>query len=233
MDESIITTYFGEAHAPFYDERWRRMSSINELLHFLMRAILSELPKNARILCVGAGTGAEILALAAIYPTWQFVAVEPSLAMLDVCRAKAIAAGIADRCEFHGGFLQTLTPSEPFDAATAILVSQFIMNRDERKQFFQDIGKRLRPKAFMINADLASDLNETEYEDLVQAWLATQSDVKPVGPSTVSCPAWKTTVAVSEPAEIEAIVKAAGFTSPVRFYQALFIHAWYSRWRAE
>ena len=42
--------------------------AIKDALHLLTGTVLSELPPKAKILCVGAGTGAEILYLAQKFP---------------------------------------------------------------------------------------------------------------------------------------------------------------------
>ena len=79
---------FNKSHAASYDDQWRKLSPMMEGMHFLVRILLKDLPENANILCVGAGTGAEIMALAHTFPKWKFTAVEPAGAMLDECRNK-------------------------------------------------------------------------------------------------------------------------------------------------
>ena len=97
--EEIIAIF--DKQASSYDQQWSKMSPINSALHLLMSAVLSELPPTANILCVGAGTGAEILYLAEKFPGWHFTAVEPSTAMLDICRHRTEEHGISSRCVFQ------------------------------------------------------------------------------------------------------------------------------------
>ena len=115
---------FTQDHAAAYDQRFSKLAPLRDALHLLVATLFSELPAQARILCVGAGTGAELLFLARKFPGWEFTAVEPSGPMLDLCRTKADAEGIASRCTFHEGYLDSLPAGEPFDAATSLLVSQ-------------------------------------------------------------------------------------------------------------
>lgn len=136
---------FDQKTASSYDKQNAFWETGREALFSLMRLILSELPADARILCVGAGTGTEIITLAQAFPQWQFTAVEPAPAMLDVCRRKAEESGIAPRCTFHEGYLDSLPASDPFDAATCLLVSQFLKQAEERSRFFGQIAQRLRP----------------------------------------------------------------------------------------
>jgi tRNA (cmo5U34)-methyltransferase len=79
-----------DQQASGYDEQWAKLSPIRDGLHFLLRSVFAELPPDdARALCVGVGTGAERVHLTSKFPRWRFTAVEPSGAMLEVCRQRA------------------------------------------------------------------------------------------------------------------------------------------------
>lgn len=229
MNSDEIKAIFDQ-QASSYDERWAKTAPIRDALHFLLQAVLAELPSNARILCVGAGTGEEIGYLAERFPHWSFVAVEPSGAMLDVCRQKADKAGFISRCDFHEGYLDTLPAQEPFDAATCFLVSQFILERDARIGFFNSIAARLRPEGILAISDLASDVSSSQYSALLQTWLNMMlaSDVPAAGVEQMRA-AYAKDVAILPPAQIESIIREGGFDNPVGFYQAGLIHAWFSR----
>jgi tRNA (cmo5U34)-methyltransferase len=129
------TDFFTDELARKYDDRNSRLAPISECLHFLSRLILEDHPARSKVLSVGVGTGADILALAETFPGWSFVAVEPSLSMLNVCRERMESVGLLDRCEFIHGLADDL-PSEPeFDVATALFVGHFV-KREVRSSFY-------------------------------------------------------------------------------------------------
>jgi len=165
------TVIFDRERASSYDRQFAKLAPMRDALHFLMREILSELPIDARILCVGVGTGSELIYLAQNFPQWHFTAVEPAAPMLDICRQKAEELAIAPRCTFYEGYLDSLPASDAFDAATCLLVSHFIMQQDERSNFFGQIAARLKPKGYLISADLAADTSTSEYQSLLEFWL--------------------------------------------------------------
>src|SRR5690606_2705147 len=129
------------------DERNSKLFKISEGLHFLITLALKDLPIDAKVLCVGAGTGAEILSLAKVYPHWKFVALEPSLSMLEVCRERLQEAGVADRCEFVHGYVQDLDSTLKFDAVLSILVAHFV-KLDERLDFFKNMASLIKKNGY-------------------------------------------------------------------------------------
>jgi len=102
-NEEIVMQFFNKSASEGYDERAQRIGAINDNLHFLIRLILQDLPWDARILCVGVGTGMEMVRLAQVFPGWRFTGVDPSGAMLDVCRQRLREAGFESRCELIEG----------------------------------------------------------------------------------------------------------------------------------
>jgi len=132
--------------------------------------LISKLPSDTRVLIMGAGTGSELIDLAQAFPQWYFTVVEPASAMLDVCKHRAKKCGISSRCLFHEGYLDSLPASNPFDVATSILVSHFMIIIDERVQYFSEIASRLYPGAYLIEAGFASDMTKPAYNDLLAVW---------------------------------------------------------------
>ena len=230
MEREQLQAVFDQKCASGYDQQWSKMAPLREALHLLIGAVLSELRADARILCVGVGTGPELIYLAGRFPGWRFVAVEPSAPMLDVCRRKAEEAGIASRCEFHEGYLESLPPGEAFDAATSLLVSQFILDRDARSGFFRGIADRLRPGGFLVNADLSSDASPAAYQSLRDVWFRVMKsgDLTPEAIEKMRA-AYDRDVAVLPPEEVGGIISAGDFETPVQFLQTGLIRAWYAR----
>lgn len=165
--------------------------------------------------------------LAQRHPTWHFTAVEPSGPMLAVCRERAATQGFVDRCYFHEGYLDSLPDLRLHDAATCILVSQFILDNNARSDFFRSISRRLKAGGLLASADLASDVQSLEYEVLLRAWLGMMSTAE-ISPENIERmrKAYAHDVGVLAPKKVESIIEAGGFQRPVLFFQAGLIHAW-------
>lgn len=228
METDQLIALFDQ-QAAGYDSQWAKTAAIRECLYLLLDPLLAGLPQDARMLCVGVGTGQEMAHLAHRFPGWSFTAVEPSGAMLAACRARAEADGFAQRCRFHEGFLESLPADAPFDAATCFLVSQFIVDPALRTAFFRGIATRLRAGGLLASSDLASDIGSAAYEVLLPAWtrMMAAADVPAEAIERMRA-AYSRDVAVVPPAVVASIIAAAGFDRPVQFFQAGLIHAWIS-----
>jgi tRNA (cmo5U34)-methyltransferase len=220
--------FFNGEMARHYDERNSRLSDISACLHFLTTLVLKDLPARSKILCVGAGTGAEILSLSRVFPEWRFVALDPSNAMLEVCRERLEKAGVADRCEFIHGYTQDLSQSG-FDAALSILVAHFV-KREERPGFFRQMTDRLRKGGYLVNAEIGFDLNSKEFPSMLKNWEAVQTLMGATNESLAMLPKQlKEMLTILPPSETEAVIRESGIDLPVRFFQAFMICAWYGK----
>lgn len=221
---------FDEKNAAAYDDRFAKISAMRDSLLLQTRAILADLPADARILCVGAGTGQELLALAVHFPQWHFTAVEPSAPMMAICQRRAAEHGFAQRCTFHTGYLETLPASALFHAATCLLVSHFIVATDARRAFFRQIAERLRPQGRLVTADLSGDRNRADHAKLETVWFRLM-EIAGVPPEQHAnmLQAWQRDVGFLPAAEQEALIASAGFEHPVLFSQSLLIRAWFTQ----
>jgi tRNA (cmo5U34)-methyltransferase len=212
-----------------YDQQWARLAPFRDGIHLLLASLLARLPERSRMLCVGAGTGAEIHSLASRFPAWTFTAVEPSSGMVAVAQQRATDYGYADRCTFHTGYLDTLPDSGQFDCASSLLVSQFILNQENRTRFFSAIANRLKIGGVFVSSDLASDTSTEAYKSLLTVWLRTMAaaDLSPERVLQMQ-EAYAKDVAILPPQQVAALISSAGFEMPVQFYQAGLIHAWYT-----
>ena len=221
---------FDQQCAASYDQRFAKLAPLTEALYLVMRVAFDDLPSDARILCVGAGTGAEILSLAKAFPRWRFVAVDPAVPMLDICRKRVEEAGFLGRCEFHEGYLDSLDSGPPFDAATAILVSHFLLDASDRTGFFEQIARRIRPGAPLFSADVAAESSAPRTAEIKALWRrALLSADLPQQEVDGMCAAFNVSVAVRPPSEVASILRAAGFESPIHCFQTFMLHGWYSR----
>lgn len=225
IQRTTTDEFFDESNASRHDRRLQKLSPMRDSLHLLARMILADLPGNANVLCVGVGTGIEVIELAKANPSWQFVLVEPSQSMLEICRKKMEIEGVISRCQFHHGYLSSLSNYTPFDAVTSFLVSQFIFRDDERKEYFSQIFHRLKNGGILLNADLSSGYYEQPEKALLDVWFRT---MKYADVPKAEIENFGVNVVVSSASDVEMFIQAGGFSKPVLFYQNLFIYAWFA-----
>lgn len=210
-----------------YDERNRQLAPITDNLHFLIQLILKNAPVDSCVLCVGVGTGAEILSLSKTFPEWTFVGVDPSIGMLDVCCERLSSAGVLHRCKLIHGYVHDVSPGENFDAALSILVAHFVKLED-RLNFYKAMYNRLHPEGYLINTEISYDLNSQEFPLMLKNWEAVQSLMGATPESLENlAQVLREMLSVISPGETESLLKQCGINLPVRFFQAFMICGWY------
>lgn len=219
-----------DRQASTYDAQWTRLAPINEAMFFLLERVFSSLPHDARILCVGVGTGTELLHFAGVFPGWQLTAVEPSGPMLDVCRKRVNDAGLASRCRLIEGYVEDVPLEEPYHAATCFLVSQFILDTAARSEFFAQIADRLAPGGLLANTDLSADVASPQYHELLAVWQQVMSGSEGSADAVARMRAnYEKDVAILHPDEVAKTIEAGGFEAPVRYFQAGLVHGWFAK----
>ena len=145
---------FGAQGATEYDARISTLVPGYTVLHEVSAAVLhARLPEYARVLVVGAGTGAEILALAQKRPDWRFTALDTSADMLAMASQKCAAKGI-HQVDFFHGLVADLPMSEPYDAVLCLLVMHFISGVREKQAFLCSIARHTKMGAPLLLCDL-------------------------------------------------------------------------------
>jgi tRNA (cmo5U34)-methyltransferase len=219
--------FFDQDMADAYDRRNHALAPISANLHFLLRLVLADLRVNARVLCVGVGTGAEILSLAAANPDWSFVGVDPSADMLNVGRRRLEEAGVMDRCELVHGYVAD-APCEPFDAVVSLLVAHFIKGED-RPAFYAAIHDRLKPGGRFASAEISGDFDAPEFSAMLEDWKQVQTLMGATSQSLEKLGGMmRETLGVLSPEETLALWRTAGFALPIPFFQAFMIRGWHA-----
>lgn len=208
-----------------YDGFVRKLVPDYERIHELVVAQLGlALDDDARILVVGAGTCTEVLALADFDPAWSFTAVEPSAPMVEKAKARVADAGLTESVAFHTGTLDTLEDQGPFDAATAILMMQFVPS-DAKSALFKEVGQRLKSGAPLIMAHPIGTPESDEHVMHMGAWREHIASVMPDRVDDIMTNVEDTLHFVSEDSQAQ-MLRDAGFEDPVRFHARSVFGAW-------
>jgi tRNA (cmo5U34)-methyltransferase len=140
--------------------------SIYELAQHLLR---DRLNKEARILVAGAGTGKEIIDCSQNNPHWSFTGFDPAEPMLSIARKKVDTASLENKISLVLGLVDDVTEKN-FDAATSILVMQFLPDDGTKLNFLKGISEKLKPGALIVLVDLEGEIGSDEYNTLNAAW---------------------------------------------------------------
>jgi tRNA (cmo5U34)-methyltransferase len=207
-----------------YDELIKKVIPGHDTLHELAKFLLEDLLKDtSKILVAGCGTGQEIINLSKNNPNWKFVGFDPSEKMLSMAIDSLKANNCEKRVHLIEGFINDVKEIN-FDAATAILVLQFLPSNEDIQKFLDGISSKLKPGSPIILVYLEGSFETRDYSVLNSAWkyqqYRTRNDSQAVNDEFNQRE--KGTTLVSQE-QIEACLETAGFSAPLRFFQAYLL----------
>ncbi len=172
MQNQKSSIVFDQDRASSYDQRFAKLAPLRDALHLLIRMVLAELPANARILCIGVGTGAELIYLAQAFPRWRFTAVDPAAPMLDICRQRAEEWDIASRCTFHEGILMRF-PNRMLSMRPLVFWFLISFAAREAARFFSSNRCTPSPRGIFGECGFGFRCVPSAYQSLLEVWLRT------------------------------------------------------------
>ncbi len=175
------------------------------------------------LLVLGAGGGLELAVFAALYPGWRFVAVDPSGPMLE--QARTALGDAAVRARMVEGVIDA-APSGPFAGACCLLTLHFL-DRMERLRTLREVRRRLAPGAAFVAVHSSFPQDPPEREQWLDRYAAfavmqgAEPEIAVGARAAVSAG-----LPVLDPAEDEALLRAAAFTGVTQFYAAFSWRGW-------
>lgn len=220
---------FNKEFSRRYDEYNDLLNAVSNNLRFLISVLLRHLPVNARILCVGVGTGTEISSLARQHSGWSFTGIDPSPDMLAVCAEKMYQEGCYDRCTLIEGYLSDVPATGRFDAVLCLLVTHFIQEH-RRLDIYEQMNAQLVPGGSMIVAEIAGDMGSSDFDEMLVTWAGLHSVASNIerDPEEIRSQMIERLLLLP-PAQTERLISEAGFSSVQQFFQSLLIHGWVAR----
>ncbi|KAF1016836.1 MAG: tRNA (cmo5U34)-methyltransferase [Stenotrophomonas maltophilia] len=199
--------------------------------HDLQRSthlLLAEaVPRQARILVLGAGGGLELALFAQRDPGWRFLGIDPSQPMLDL--ARQTLADNAGRVDWHAGTIHG-APATPCDGACSLLTFHFIALA-KRLPTLQAVRARLRPGAPFVLAHLsvaqADSAQRARWLGRYAAFLV-DSGLPPEQPARAQAQV-DAQLHILDPQQEVALLAEAGFAQIEPFYQGLEFRGWVAR----
>ena len=182
--------------------------------------------QSPRILVLGAGGGLEIEAFARLQPSWRFVGVDPSVAMLAEARHRIDVAGFSERVEWVAGLVDD-APRGPFDGATCLLTLHFVPDDGAKLKTLRAIRERLIPGARFVLVDLCIDMAAPDRPMRLKRYERFALDAG-ADPEDVAATIGRleTVLKLVSPERNEALLNEAGFTHIEPFYAALSWRGW-------
>lgn len=179
-------------------------------------------PADAKVLDLGCGTGAGLLALARAMPEARLMGCDPAPPMVAAARARLDEAGVNAR--LTSGPLSAAAPEGPFDLIVCTLVLHFVPP-SERSELLADLRGALRPGGALV----ISVLERSDAPEVQRAWNQIRRHYaakRGVTPAELEAREAQTRGKVHPfgPGELADTLDAAGFTASTPLFRSLAVH---------
>lgn len=211
-----------------YDKGIRRALPTYDAMFRIVQSFLRAHVKDAaNILVVGAGGGNEIVTFGKANPTWTFVGVDPSEAMLEVALQKAKNEGIEERVTIQTGTIEQVDLTGDFNGATCLLVLHFVETKEEKLSLLRTVNELLAPGSPFVLVSMYGDPSNSEFNERMNLWKSiwldltdlTQDDVEEMEESVRELSFISST-------EIEELLEKAGFERITQFFSTTLFGGW-------
>ncbi|MCP5004211.1 MAG: class I SAM-dependent methyltransferase [Planctomycetes bacterium] len=213
--------HFGDKHATIYDEKIRKVirgyGEMHDLSYYLLKDNLQE---TAEILVSGIGTGNEAITYARGQKSWHIFGVDPTPEMVQSAKKKISQLGLTNQIEVIEGKVENIEKID-FDAATSILVMQFLKDNGDKEKYLQNISTKLKKGAKLILIDLEGEKNSANFNLLLSAWkchqYCTRADTEQIDKDFENVDSDLQFIAEKR---INELLQAIGFIKVCKFYQS-------------
>ncbi len=213
-----------EAVANYADMPKRIVPGFEDMQRLAMLLLAEKVPKDGRVLVVGAGGGLELKVFSTAHPGWSFDGVDPSVPMLKLAEQR-LGSAMGDRIRLHEGEVN-IAPDGPFDAATCILTMHFV-EVERRRRMLREIHRRLKPNAPFVVAHLSFAQNNGARAKWLSRYasFAISSGVEPDKAHRART-AIDSQLTILSPDDEEAMLLDAGFSDIDMFFAGFAFRGW-------
>ncbi|GAF94329.1 unnamed protein product, partial [marine sediment metagenome] len=148
---------------------------------------------------------------------------DPSEKMLQMAKEKLQINNCLERARLIRGVIDDVIETE-FDAATAILILQFLHSNEEIQRFITSISTKLKPEAPLILVYMEGSKETNEYSVLNSAWMTQQFRTRNDDQAVIDeFKRRDEEIKYIAQELIESYLDKAGFSKPIKFYQAYLL----------
>lgn len=191
-------------------------SSLARLSVSLLAGYPSLQPSGSQVLVVGCGTGAELREAQGLRPDWALTGVDPAASLLDEARRRLGTA--AQQVRWVDSRVEDLPGEASYGAAIAVLVLQELPDDGAKLTFLSALARLLQPGAPLVLVDVLAGFGGMASGTTQQFQAALK---RFQGDANAQAVTPEAPLHLIGEARRSALLAAAGFSDPLRFYQAL------------